>query len=223
MTGNDAANPGEQIPSAVAKWLLDIGVVSLSPRKPYTWASGVSSPVYCDCRRIMSFPQARSAIEGAWAGLIRQTWPEAKVLVGVATGGIPHAAFVAERLQLPMAYVRPAPKGHGLGKRVEGVVERATPVLVMEDLVSTGSSLLDAVRAVEEEGGRVVGATAIFTYGLPQAVEAFGRAGVKLLTLTDLQTVKAQATQEGLLSAEELEMVSQGMENVITQLKSRNR
>lgn len=210
-----------QVAQNVARWLLDIGVVALSPRKPYTWASGVSSPIYCDCRRIMSFPPARTSIEDSWAALVRATWPEVRGIVGVATGGIPHAAFVAERLGLPMGYVRAAAKGHGLGKRLEGALEKGTPVVVLEDLVSTGTSLLDAVKAASEEGLRVLGATAVFTYELPQASENFGKAGVRLVTLTRLSAVRDLARASGALSAEDLTLLSQGMESVVQQLRSR--
>jgi orotate phosphoribosyltransferase len=214
---------GSVVEEEIASWLLKIGAVSLSPRQPYTWASGVKSPIYCDCRRVMSFPEARSFIENAWAGLIREKWPGVEALMGVATGGIPHAAFVAERLRIPMAYVRPKAKGHGLEKRVEGWLEQGTSVVVMEDLVSTGSSLLEAIRETSKEGAKVLGASAIFTYELPQSKEAFEKEGVPLSTLTRFSTITRVARKLGSLSQDDVDLMVKGMASVVEQLRAKDR
>ena len=214
-------SPPENASEEVARLLLEIEAVTLSPRQPYTWASGVRSPIYCDCRRIASFPDARKFIEDAWAQLLRAEWPSVQAVVGVATGGVPHAALVAERLGLPMAYVRSETKGHGLGKRVEGFLPKQVRVVVVEDLVSTGSSLLEAVKALKTEDIQVVGATAVFSYGLDIAREAFAREGVPLRTLTGLSEVKRAAAASGRLSAEELTLVDEGIARVAQQLAAR--
>lgn len=215
--------PGAKVEEEIASWLLKIGAVTLSPREPYTWASGVKSPIYCDCRRVMSFPEARTVIENAWTGLIRAKWPGVEALVGVATGGIPHAAFVAERLRIPMAYVRPKAKGHGLEKRVEGWLEQGTSVVVMEDLVSTGSSLLEAVKETSREGAHVLGATAIFTYELPQATESFQKESISLATLTRFSKITEVAQKMGALSHDDVDLMVKGMASVVEQLRSRDR
>ncbi len=205
----------------IARLLLEIGAVSFSPKEPYTWASGVRSPIYCDCRRIMSFPDARRVIEDAWAQLVREHWTGVQEIVGVATGGVPHAALVAERLGLPMAYVRAKAKDHGLGKRIEGVLPPQTRTVVLEDLVSTGGSLLETLGTLSSEGAQVIGASAIFSYDLEVAHTGFSQAGVPLRTLTSFPVVRARAEKMGLLSAADLELLEQGMRSVASQLASR--
>jgi orotate phosphoribosyltransferase len=214
---------GSNVEEEIAEWLLKIGAVTLSPRQPYTWASGVKSPIYTDCRRVMSFPEARGFIENAWAGLIREKWPGVEALVGVATGGIPHAAFVAERLRIPMAYVRPKAKGHGLEKKVEGWLEQGTTVVVMEDLVSSGGSLIDAIRDTSSSGLKVLGASALFTYELPQSKEAFQREGVPLATLTRFSTITQVAQKMGALSQDDVELMVKGMASVVEQLRAKGK
>lgn len=205
----------------MARRLLEIGAVTLSPREPYTWASGVKSPVYCDCRRVMSFVEARNVIENAWADLVKEKWPDVGALAGVATGGIPHAALVAERLALPMVYIRSKPKDHGLGKRVEGVIPDGAKVVVMEDLVSTGSSLLDGVSAVREVGGNVVGVSSIFTYEFDIASEAFKRESVGYASLSSISAARKVAQTSGKLSAGDLKLLDEGMRSIAEQLRNR--
>ncbi len=207
--------------SDIARLLLEIQAVTLSPKEPYTWASGVRSPIYCDCRRIVSFPDVRTPVEDAWARLVRENWPGAQEIVGVATGGVPHAALVAERLGLPMAYIRGKPKDHGLGKRVEGVLPPQARVVVIEDLVSSGGSLLDAVAALKSEGAQILGASAIFTYEFDVAREAFGQANVPLRTLTTYSEVRDQAVQMGILSSADVGVLEEGMRSIAAELAAR--
>lgn len=194
----DAAPP----PRRLARHLLEIGAVTLSPEAPYTWASGLRSPIYCDNRLTLGFPSVRRAIaEGFEAELDRHT-VEAQVVVGTATAGIPHAAWLAERLQLPMAYVRSSPKAHGRGNQVEGRVEPGQTVVVVEDLVSTGSSSVAVVDVLRSAGAQVAAVLAIFSYGFDRAERQFRDAGVPLYTLTGLDALLAEAEASGRLSPE---------------------
>jgi orotate phosphoribosyltransferase len=169
-----------------AKLLVSIGAVELrsDPATWFTWASGERAPIYCDNRVVMSFPDVRKQIADGLAESIRRAYPDAEVIAGTATAGIPHAAWVAERLALPMVYVRGAAKDHGKGKRVEGRALAGERVVLIEDLVSFGGSALAAVEALEAEGGKVIGVQAIFSYGFPAAAERFAAAGKRVLALT---------------------------------------
>lgn len=169
-----------------AKLLVSIGAVELrsDPATWFTWASGERAPIYCDNRVVMSFPDVRKQIADGLAESIRRAYPDADVIAGTATAGIPHAAWVAERLALPMVYVRGAAKEHGKGKRVEGRALTGERVVLIEDLVSFGGSALAAVEALEAEGGKVIGVQAIFTYGFPAAANRFAAAGKRVLALT---------------------------------------
>jgi orotate phosphoribosyltransferase len=169
-----------------AKLLVSIGAVELrsDPATWFTWASGERAPIYCDNRVVMSFPAVRTQIADGLADAIRCQWPDAEVIAGTATAGIPHAAWVAERLALPMVYVRGAAKEHGKGKRVEGRALAGERVVLIEDLVSFGGSALAAVEALEAEGGKVIGVQAIFTYGFPAAANRFAAAGKRVSALT---------------------------------------
>jgi orotate phosphoribosyltransferase len=169
-----------------AKLLVSIGAVELrsDPATWFTWASGERAPIYCDNRVVMSFPDVRKQIADGLAESIRRAYPDAEVIAGTATAGIPHAAWVAERLALPMVYVRGAAKEHGKGKRVEGRALAGERVVLIEDLVSFGGSALAAVEALEAEGGKVIGVQAIFSYGFPKAAERFAAAGKRVLALT---------------------------------------
>ncbi|MBU8786354.1 MULTISPECIES: orotate phosphoribosyltransferase [Bacillus] len=184
----------------IAKHLLAIKAVFLRPNEPFTWASGMKSPIYCDNRLTLSYPEVRDDIASGLAGLIKDKYPEAEIIAGTATAGIPHAALAADRLRLPMCYVRSKPKAHGKGNQIEGAVKKGQKVVVIEDLISTGGSVLEAVSALNDAGCEVLGVAAIFTYGLPKAGIAFDEAGVEYHTLTDYDTLTEAALAEGYIS-----------------------
>jgi len=173
----------------IAEALLSIGAVSLRPEQPFTWTSGIKSPIYCDNRLTMSHPQVRDAIAEGFASLIREHYPQAEVVAGTATAGIPHAAWVAQKLGLPMIYVRDKAKGHGKQNLIEGEVPAGKKVVVIEDLISTGGSSLKAAQAVNEAGGEALAVLAIFSYQFEKAEEAFRSAGVPLRTLSNYTTL----------------------------------
>lgn len=166
----------------IAEDLLEIEAVTLAPDDPFTWSSGLRSPIYCDNRVTLSFPAVRGRILEAVQQLVQQHELHPEVVAGTATAGIPQAALLADRMELPLVYVRSAAKQHGRGRRIEGRITPGQRVVVVEDLISTGGSALDAVRALEEAGAEVAAVLAVFTYGLPQADRAFERAGVPLYT-----------------------------------------
>jgi len=178
-------------PREVARLLVSIGAVEVrtDPAQWFTWASGEKAPVYCDNRVVISFPDARARIAAALATSIRAAWPDVEVIAGTATAGIPHAAWVAERLELPMVYVRGSAKEHGKGKRVEGRSLRGERVALVEDAVSFGGSSLGAVEALQQEGGKCVGVQAIYSYGFPKALQRFAEAGVPLRALTNFDAL----------------------------------
>ncbi|KKB73809.1 MULTISPECIES: orotate phosphoribosyltransferase [Bacillus] len=184
----------------IAKHLLAIKAVFLRPNEPFTWASGMKSPIYCDNRLTLSYPEVRDDIASGLAGLIKDKYPEAEIIAGTATAGIPHAALAADRLRLPMCYVRSKPKAHGKGNQIEGAVKKGQKVVVIEDLISTGGSVLEAVSALNDAGCEVLGVAAIFTYGLPKAGIAFDEAGVEYHTLTDYDTLTEAVLAEGYIS-----------------------
>jgi len=171
--------------SIFAEKLLQIKALKVNIKEPFTWASGWKSPVYCDNRKLLSFPHVRDYVKSELANTIMDHFPEAESIAGVATAGIPHGALAADLLKLPFIYVRSKPKGHGLGNQIEGVLEPGQKVVVVEDLVSTGKSSLEAVEALRDAGADVIGMCALFTYGFPQADEAFAVANVKLITLSN--------------------------------------
>ncbi|MDL2320608.1 orotate phosphoribosyltransferase, partial [Alistipes sp. OttesenSCG-928-B03] len=173
----------------IAQSLLQIKAIKLSPANFFTWASGWHSPIYCDNRTTLSFPAVRDQIRDGFAAMVREKYPQAEVIAGVATGAIAHGVLVAEALGLPFIYVRSSPKAHGLTNQVEGYFEKGAKVVVIEDLVSTGGSSLSAVEALRDAGCDVLGMLAIFTYGFPTAAENFERAGVTLDTLSDYETM----------------------------------
>lgn len=183
----------------IAKELLMIGAVTLRPDNPFTWASGLKSPIYCDNRLTMAYPGVRRAITEGFMALMAEHDLAPNVIAGTATAGIPHAAWLADRLDLPMAYVRSAAKAHGQGKRIEGRIDAGQNVVVVEDLVSTGISSVAVVEAVQEVGATVEGVLAIFTYGLPASVEAFERAGVPLYAVTNYPSLIEVAVSESML------------------------
>lgn len=198
---------------AVAEKLLQVAAVKLSPTEPYTWASGWKSPIYCDNRRILSFPYVRDFIKSELCNVIFEHFPAAAVLAGVATAGIPWGAMAADQLKLPFIYVRPKPKEHGLGNQIEGYYQPGQPVLVIEDLVSTGKSSLQVVEVLRNAGVEVIGMVSIFNYGFPQAQEAFDKAGVPLRSLTQYGTLIECAVEAKQVAPEMLATLQQWREN----------
>lgn len=187
---------------AVAEKLLQVAAVKLSPEKPFTWASGWKSPIYCDNRRILSFPFIRDFIKSELCNVVFEHFPEAEVLAGVATAGIPWGAMAADQLKLPFIYVRPKPKEHGLGNQIEGFYTPGQKVLVIEDLISTGKSSLQVVDVLRNAGVEVAGMVSIFTYGFAVADQAFADARVPYRSLTDYTQLISLAVEKGVVSAD---------------------
>lgn len=185
----------------VAEKLLQVNAVKLSPEHPFTWASGWKSPIYCDNRRVLSFPFVRDHIKSELCNVIFEKFPDAALLAGVATAGIAWGAMAADQLKLPYIYVRPKPKEHGLGNQVEGYFERGQETVVIEDLVSTGKSSLQVVDVLKQQGLQVVGMVSIFTYDFPVATEAFEKASLTYHSLTNYPTLLGLAREKGLISA----------------------
>lgn len=197
----------------VAKALLKIHAVTLSPEKPYTWASGLKAPIYTDNRLTISYPDVRQAIYNGMEEQINLHFADADVIAGTATAGIPHAAWVAQEMGLPMVYVRPKPKDHGQGHQVEGVLKPGQKVVVIDDLISTGGSVLNAVRAVNNTGAQVIGVVAIFTYQLQAAEQNFLANDLKYYTVTDYTTLIQEAKQNDLISADHLKSLQEWRED----------
>lgn len=187
----------------VAEKLLQIQAVKLSPAQPFTWASGWKSPIYCDNRKVLSYPYVRDYIKSELSNMVFELYPEAAVIAGVATAGIPHGAMVADQLKLPFIYVRSKPKEHGMGNQIEGVLQPGQPVVVVEDLISTGKSSLEAVEAIRAAGGNVIGMVSIFNYGFDVAVQAFEKAGVPFRSLSNYNALIELAVEKGTVSADE--------------------
>lgn len=185
-----------------AEALLQINAIRLSPQKPYTWASGLKSPVYCDNRLLLSYPNLR---QQAIDGLVALAGKSGKIdaIAGVATAGIPHGVLLAERLGLPFLYVRSKPKEHGKGNQIEGVCQPGQRILVVEDLISTGGSSLQAVEALQEAGAEVIGVIALFTYGFPESANRFEQASIPLHTVSNYPTVLDVARKKGQISETE--------------------
>lgn len=197
----------------IAGSLLQIKAIKLDVANFFTWASGWHSPIYCDNRKILSWPSVRKQVYEAFATLIAERYPQAEIIAGVATGAIAHGVLAAEKLGKPFIYVRSSPKAHGLSNQVEGEVTRGAKVVVVEDLISTGGSSLSAVGALRDAGCEVLGMVAIFTYGFPQAVANFAAAGVTLDTLSDYQTMIALAAEQGYVQPTELETLREWRES----------
>ncbi|HEY8918392.1 MAG TPA: orotate phosphoribosyltransferase [Chitinophaga sp.] len=187
----------------VAEKLLQVQAVKLRPAEPFTWASGWKSPIYCDNRKLLSFPYVRDYIKSELSNMVFSDFPEAAVIAGVATAGIPHGALVADQLKLPFIYVRSKPKEHGMGNQIEGVLQEGQPVVVVEDLISTGKSSLEAVQAIRQAGGEVIGMVSIFNYGFDIAVKAFETAGVPFRSLSNYNALIELAVEKGMVSAAE--------------------
>ena len=191
----------------IARDLLKIKAVYLKPEEPFTWASGIKSPIYTDNRVTLAYPETRTLIENGFVEKIRAEFPDVEVIAGTATAGIPHGAIIADKMNLPFAYIRSKPKDHGAGNQIEGRVAPGQKMVVIEDLISTGGSVLDAIAAAKREGADVIGAAAIFTYELPKADKNFADAGEKLVTLSNYTELIHLAEQEGYINAEGLTLL----------------
>jgi len=197
----------EQLKREVAKTLLSVKAVFLKPSEPFTWASGIKSPIYCDNRLTLSYPTARKVIENGLAAIIKRFYPDCEVVMGTSTAGIPHAAIVSEILNLPMGYVRGDAKTHGRNNRIEGVPPVGKKVVVVEDLISTGGSSIEVVEALREIGADVLGIASIFTYGLNKGIEKLAAANVKNISLSDFCTLSKVALDEKYINEREYKMV----------------
>lgn len=197
----------------VTKKLLEINTLKIQPSSPFTWASGWKSPIYCDNRKILSYPETRTFICDKFVELIKNKYPDAEVIAGVATGAIAHGVLVAEKLGLPFIYIRTKPKGHGLENLIEGDLKPGQKVVIVEDLVSTGVSSLKTVEAVSNFGGVIAGMVAIFTYNFPLAKENFKKANVELSTLSRYQILIDLAKETGEISNDEVESLMEWRED----------
>ena len=186
-----------------AKALLDIKAVFLRPEEPFTWASGIKSPIYCDNRLILTAPEARNTVENALAETVRQEYPDCEVLMGTSTAGIPHAAIVGHILGLPMGYVRSGSKDHGRQNRIEGRLEKGQKVVVVEDLISTAGSCIEVVEALREAGAQVLGIVSIYTYGMQKGLDRLAAASVRNVSLTNFDVTVEVAAEEGYIRLED--------------------
>ncbi|MBP5390018.1 MAG: orotate phosphoribosyltransferase [Bacteroidales bacterium] len=193
----------------IAHELLRIGAVFLRPEEPFTWASGIKSPIYCDNRLVLSDPAARKVVEAAIAETVRREYPGCRMLMGTATAGIAHAAIAASLLDLPMGYVRGSAKGHGRENRIEGRLEPGCPVVVVEDLISTGGSVIDVVEALREAGAEVLGIVSIFTYGIARGLQRLSDASVRNCSLCSLDTLVEVAALESYITPAQKEEILQ--------------
>lgn len=197
----------------IAEQLLEIKAVALNPNQPFTWASGLKSPIYCDNRLTMSYPKVRKEIANGLAQIIKENYPDVEVIAGTATAGIPHAAWVAEVLDLPMVYIRGKAKDHGKKNQIEGCISPNQKMVVIEDLISTGGSVLEACAAAEQEGADVLGVAAIFTYGLPKGVENFEKAQVPFITITNYNELIEVAISKNYINESEVALLNKWKEN----------
>ncbi len=199
----------KSLEKSVAEKLLKIKAVKLQPNNPFVWASGWNSPIYCDNRKTLSYPQIRNYIKIELTRLILEMYPDVEVIAGVATGAIAQGALVADALGLPFVYIRPTPKDHGLENMIEGDLRPKQKVVVIEDLISTGGSSLKAVEAIRKDGSQVLGMLAIFTYGFPVAEQKFKAAKVKLTTLCNYDAVLSEALATNYIDAEDMETLQE--------------
>ena len=195
----------DSIQVRVARRLLEIKAVFLRPQEPFTWASGIKSPIYCDNRLILTAPEARNEVEQAIADTVKREYPEAEVLMGTATAGIAHAAIAAHLLGLPMGYVRSGAKDHGRQNQIEGRLEKGQKVVVVEDLISTGGSVIEVVNVLREAGAEVLGIVSIFTYGMKKGLDRLAEAEVKNVSLTNFDAIAEIAAQEGYIAETDVE------------------
>ena len=192
----------------IASDLLKIKAVFLRPEEPFTWASGIKSPIYCDNRLTLTAPEVRTDVENALAGLIREKYPDAEVLMGTSTAGIAHAAITAHILNLPMGYVRSGAKDHGRQNQIEGQLEKGQKVVVVEDLISTGGSVIEVVNVLREAGADVLGIVSIFTYGMKKGLERLAEANVENVSLTDFDCVIRVAAEQKYIKHEDVERLT---------------
>lgn len=190
---------------AIAQSLLDIEAVSLSPNDMFTWSSGIKSPIYCDNRITLGFPEVREAIRDGLVELIEKHFPDVEIVSGTATAGIPHAAYVSDKMNLPMNYVRSKSKSHGKQNQIEGANSNGKKVVVIEDLISTGGSSITAVEALREAGAEVLGVVAIFTYGLQKADDMFGEAQIPFYTISNYDELIEVAEAQGKITSEDID------------------
>jgi len=195
--------------------LLEIKAVQINPNEYFTWTSGIKSPIYCDNRLTMSYPKVRMKIVDAFTEKIEQLEVKPDVIAGCATAGIPHAAWLAARLNLPMVYVRSKPKGHGKGNQIEGILTSGQNVLVIEDLISTGGSSIQAAQAIQNEGANVIDVFAIFTYGLKKATKNFAEADFSFQTITNFDELVDALLGDGKLSREEKDQLLEWRDNLV--------
>jgi orotate phosphoribosyltransferase len=198
----------DQRAAKLAKFLLEIHAVKLNPDQPFTWTSGIQSPIYCDNRLVLSFPEVRNLVKNELAAMTKSHFPEADLLAGIA-----HGALAADVLNMPYCYVRPEPKKHGLKNQIEGKMQPGDKVVLIEDLISTGKSSLQAADAVRDAGGEVVGLLALFTYGFSDAEQRFKDAGIPFYTISNFATLCEVAVNEGFLPAEKLQPVLEFAKN----------
>lgn len=189
----------------IAKDLLSIKAVFFRPEEPFTWASGIKSPVYCDNRLTLTSPKVRDDIENGLAQLIKENYPECEVLMGTSTAGIAHAAITGHIMGLPMGYVRSGAKDHGRQNQIEGRLEKGQKVVVVEDLISTGGSVLEVVEVLREAGAEVLGIVSIFTYGMKKGIDRMASANVKNISLTNFDVIAEVAAEEGYIKTEDIE------------------
>ena len=189
----------------IAGALLSIGAVFLRPEEPFTWASGIKSPIYCDNRLTLTAPEVRDQVENGLMEVIRREYPDVEVLMGTSTAGIAHAAIVAHMMHLPMGYVRGGNKDHGRQNRIEGKLEKGQKVVVVEDLISTGGSVIDVVEALREAGAEVLGIASIFTYGMKKGLDRLAAAGVKNVSLSNFDVLVQAAAEKGYIRPEQVE------------------
>jgi orotate phosphoribosyltransferase len=203
----------ENFAKKTAEYLLQIKAIKLQPSNPFTWASGWKSPIYCDNRKTLSFPEVRSYIRDSFATMVRELYPQADLIAGVATGAIAHGALAADKLELPFIYVRSGAKEHGLGNQIEGYFVPGQRVVVIEDLISTGGSSLSAVKALREAGCEVLGMIAIFTYEFGKASDAFAAENCTLHTLSNYSVLVDTAVRTGYIGKTEVETLKKWREN----------
>ena len=203
----------EQLEKVIAKDLLRIQAVFFRPDQPFTWASGIKSPVYCDNRLTLSDPAVRTHVEEGLADVVRRFYPDAQALMGTSTAGIAHAAITAHLMGLPMGYVRSGAKDHGRQNRIEGRLVPGERVVVIEDLISTGGSVLEVVEALREEGAEVLGIASIFTYGMKKGLERLAAADVRNVSLTNFDVVAAVAAETGYIRAEDVQRLIRFRDN----------
>ena len=197
----------------IAQQLLDIKAVFLQPNDPFTWSSGIKSPIYCDNRLTLSYPSVRKNIAKGLVQLIHEYYPEAELIAGTATAGIPHAAWVSEEMDLPMCYIRSKAKGHGKGNQIEGLASPGQKVVVVEDLISTGGSVITAVQALREAGCEVLGVVSIFTYELEKGRAQLDAEGITNHSLSNYSTLVSVAKEQGYISAEDVTKLTKWREN----------